>query len=277
MAALSISKAWDEASSFIRREGRLLIPVALAMFAVPATLFGWYNPSGDPNQATGGLGWPLTLAILIVAIAGQMAIAGMAIGWSGSVGGALAQALRRVWGVLATLLMVFIPLTVVLVLALALIVGSAGITNPAQVTPQTLAAVPGMSMALLAMTLIFLFLATRLFVITPVGMVETTNPVRIFARSWRMTSGHFLRLVGTLLLILVASLIASIAVAAVIGSAMTLAMGEPQPYDLSALIVALADGIVSAAISTVSAALVGRIYVQLSAGQPSVPEVKRAD
>jgi hypothetical protein len=56
---------------------------------------------------------------------------------------------------------------------------------------------------------------------------------------------------------------------------MTIAAGEPQPYNLSALIVSLADGIVSAGISAVSAALVGRIYVQLSSSAATVPDVKR--
>jgi len=78
-----------------------------------------------------------------------------------------------------------------------------------------------------------------------------------------------------LLLILIASFVASVAVTAVIGSLMTLAAGEPQPYNLSALIVSLADGIVGAGISAVSAALVGRIYVQLSSAAPTVPDVKR--
>jgi magnesium-transporting ATPase (P-type) len=275
MAKLSISKAWDEASAFLRREARLVVPVALAMFTVPATLFGWYNPSGDPNQATGGLGWPLTLILLVLAIAGQMTIAGMAIGWSGSIGSALAHALRRVWGVLGSVLIVFFPLSVVLVLVIAVMVGNSGITDPTQITAESLAAVPGLSFVLLIMTLIFLFIATRLFQISAIGMVETANPVRILARSWQLTGGHFLRLVGTLLLILIASFVASIAVTVVVGSAMTLAAGEPQPYNLSALIVSLADGVVSAAISAISAALVGRIYVQLSAGQATVPEVSR--
>lgn len=275
MAKLSISKAWEESSAFLRREARLVAPVALAMFTVPATLFGWYNPSGDPNQATGGLGWPLTLVILVLAISGQMAIAGMAIGWSGSVGSALAHALRRVWGVLGTVLIVFLPLSVALVLVIAMMVGSAGLTDPTQVTPEVLAAIPGLSFVVLIFTFIFLFVATRLFLISSLGMVETANPVRILARSWQLTSGHFLRLVGTLLLIVIASFVASLAIAVVVGSLMTMVAGEPRPYNLSALIVSLADGVVSAAISAVSAALAARVYVQLSAGQASVPEVSR--
>lgn len=275
MAKLSISKAWEESSAFLRREARLVAPVALAMFTVPATLFGWYNPSGDPNQATGGLGWPLTLVILVLAISGQMAIAGMAIGWSGSVGSALAHALRRVWGVLGTVLIVFLPLSVALVLVIAMMVGGAGLTDPTQVTPEALAAIPGLSIVVLIFTFIFLFVATRLFLISSLGMVETANPVRVLARSWQLTSGHFLRLVGTLLLIVIASFVASLAIAVVVGSLMTMVAGEPRPYNLSALVVSLADGVVSAAISAVSAALAARVYVQLSAGQASVPEVSR--
>ena len=275
MATLSISKAWEETSAFFRKEVRLVMPVALAMFTVPATLFGWYNPSGDPNQATGGLGWPLTLIILILAISGQMTIAGLSIGWSGSVGAALAQSMRRVWSVLGAVLILFFPLTVVMILVIAMMVGRAGMTDPSQISPEALAAIPGLSLVVLVFTLIFLFLATRMFLVSAIGMVETTNPIRIITRSWRLTAGHFLRLVGTLLLILIASFVASVAVTAVIGSLMTLAAGEPQPYNLSALIVSLADGIVGAGISAVSAALVGRIYVQLSSAAPTVPDVKR--
>ena len=275
MANLSISKAWDESGAFLKRETRLIMPVALATFMIPATLFGWYNPSGDPNLASGGLGWPLTLVILVLAMTGQMTIAGLAIGWSGSIGSALGHAFRRVWGLLATVFLLFVPLTVILVLVIAIMVGSAGVTDPAQVTPETLAALPQVSFVILIATLVFLFVAVRLFPLSAVAMVETANPIRLLSRCWQLTRGHFFRLLGTLLLILVASFVASIAVTAVIGSAMTLVAGEPQPYNLSALVVGLFDGVVSAAISAISAVLVGRIYVQMSAGEASVPEVKR--
>jgi hypothetical protein len=60
-----------------------------------------------------------------------------------------------------------------------------------------------------------------------------------------------------------------------VGSIMELVAGEPKPFNLSALVIALADALISAAISAVSAALVGRIYVQLSAAEARVPEVNR--
>ncbi|MFL6724191.1 MAG: hypothetical protein ACJ8E7_08680 [Sphingomicrobium sp.] len=275
MAKLSISKAWEESTTFLGRESRLVSPVALAMFMIPGALFAWYNPSGDPSKASAGLGWPLTMLVLILAVAGQMAIAGLAIGWSGSVGAALSKALRGVWGVLAAVLLIFLPLTVLLVFAIAIMIGGSGITDPTQVTAEALAAVPGLSFLLLAMTLVFLFAAVRLFPLSAVGMVETANPLRLISRCWQLTGGHFLRLLGTLLLFLIAGLVASFAITTVVGSIMELVAGEPKPFNLSALVIALADALISAAISAVSAALVGRIYVQLSAAEARVPEVNR--
>lgn len=277
MSSLSIGKAWEEASTFLRRESRLVTPVALTMFMVPATLYGWYNPTGDPNQASAGLGWPILLILLVMTIMGQMVIAGMAIGWSGSVGAGLGHAFKRVWGVLGAVMLVFIPLTVVLLLAIAILVGGAGIADPSQITPESLAKVPGVAPVLLATIVLFLFVGTKLFPMAAIGMVETANPLRLLARSWTITRGSFWRLLGTFLLILVVNFVASVAVLTVIGSIMTIAAGQAQPYNLTALIVALFDGLVGALIAAISAALVGRIYVQLSAPIASVPEVKRED
>ena len=275
MSMLSIGKAWDEASAFLRRESRLVTPVALAMFMVPATLYGWYNPTGDPNQAPAGLGWPIMLVLLVMTIMGQMVIAGMAIGWAGSVGAGLNHAFKRVWGVVGAVMLVFIPLTTAVLLAIAMLVGGAGITDPAQITPESLAKVPGVAPMLLAMVVLFLFVGTKLFPIAAIGMIETANPLRLLARSWTLTRGAFWRLFGTFLLIILVNFVASVAVLAVIGSVMTIAAGQAQPYNLTALVVALFDGLVGALIAAISAALVGRIYAQLAAPTATVPDVTR--
>ena len=275
MNSLSIGRAWDEASAFLKRESRLVTPVALAMFMAPATLFGWYNPTGDPNQASGGIGWPLTLIVWVMTIMGQMVIAGLAIGWTGSVGAGLSHAFKRVWGVLGAVMLVFIPLTILLILAIGLLLGTARIVDPTQVTPESLASVPGVMPLLLIMILVFLFVGTRLFLLAPTAMMETANPVRLLARSWRLTGAAFWRILGTFLLIIIVSFVASVAVVATIGSLMTLAAGQAQPFNLTALVIAIFNALVGAAISAIAAALVGRIYAQLAAPAAGVPEVSR--
>lgn len=275
MSTLSIGKAWDEASGFLVREIRLVTPVALALFAVPAALMGWINPEGQPGTAPAGLGWPLTLIALIVTMIGQMTVAALAIGWSGSIGSAMSLASRRVWGLLASVLLIFLPLTIVAFMILALLIGSAGMADPAQVTPEALARTPGIGLLLLLLLVLFVVIGVRLFPVSAVAISETSSPLKLLSRSWRLTSGHFGRILVVLLLVLFASIVASAAITTVVGSLMALAAGELRPFSLSALITALADGIVAAAISAISASLVGRMYVQLNVGQPSVPDVSR--
>ena len=275
MSKLSIGKAWDETSAFVVREIRLVAPVALALFAVPAALIGWINPGGQPATAPGGLGWPLMLIALIITMIGQMTIAALAIGWSGSIGSAIGLAARRVWGLLGTVLLVFVPLGIIAAIALAVLIGSAGLTDSSEFTAQTLEATPGIGLFLLVLLVLFVVIGVRLFPISAVAISETSSPVTLLKRSWRLTRGHFGRLLVVLLLILIAATVASAAVTAVVGSLMTLVAGEARPFSVSALVTGLADGVIASAITALSAALVGRIYVQLSAGQPSVPEVSR--
>jgi hypothetical protein len=275
MSKLSIGKAWDETSAFVVREIRLVAPVALALFAVPAALIGWINPGGQPATAPGGLGWPLMLIALIITMIGQMTIAALAIGWSGSIGSAIGLAARRVWGLLGTVLLVFVPLGIIAAIALAVLIGSAGLTDSSEFTAQTLEATPGIGLFLLVLLVLFVVIGVRLFPISAVAISETSSPVTLLKQSWRLTRGHFGRLLVVLLLILIAATVASAAVTAVVGSLMTLVAGEARPFSVSALVTGLADGVIASAITALSAALVGRIYVQLSAGQPSVPEVSR--
>jgi hypothetical protein len=277
MSVLSIGRAWEETSAFLRREMRLVMPVALALFAIPATLAGWISPSAQ-GQPGGGPGWLITLIVLIAAMMGQLTIAGLAVGWPESLGSAIARSFARVWGMLAAAMIAFLPLAVVAVLVLAVILGSAGLTDPARLTPEAMMRAPGITVFMIGLLLVFLFLGARLFPMSAIAFCETSSPFALLGRAWRMTSGHFGRLVAVLLLFLIAAAVLGSAVTAVIGSAVTLASGEITPFSLSALLVALFEGVVSAAVSAISAAMVGRIYAQLSGSERlSVPDVERAE
>ena len=278
MAALSIGQAWEESSAFLRREYRLVSPLALAFFAIPTALTGWISPSVNAAATEGAPSWLLTLAVLIAAMIGQISIAGLAIGWSGSLGSAIARAFARVWGVLAATMIIFLPLAMVAVVVLAVILGQAGLADPAQMTPEAVARAPGAALFVLALLIVFLVVAVRIFPISAVAFAETANPFTMIKRAWRLTSGHFLRLLGLLLLLLIAAVVASAAVTLPIGSIATLLAGDVSPFSLSALIVALFEGAISAAISAVSATMVARVYAQLAgAGTAGVPDVERVE
>lgn len=264
---LSIGKAWDETSAFLGREARLVAPVALAMFALPTVLAEWAYPGGN---AAGGAGW-LMIPVLLAVLAGQMTIVLLANGWRGSIGEALGKAARRLPVLVGGLMVVFLPIAVLATLVIGGTLVSAGITDPAAVTPAALAKMPGFLWLLLVLVILFFILGVRLFPVSAIAASEAVGPIALLKRSWQLTRGVFWRLLALVLLLGLAGLILSSAVTMVVGSVATLAVGEPKAFNTSALIVALASGLIGALVSTVSAAMAGRVYAQLAAPEPSVP------
>lgn len=264
---LSIGKAWDETSAFLGREARLLAPVALALFASPTVLAQWAYPGGN---SAGGPGW-LMIPVLLAVLVGQMTIVLLVNGWPGSIGEALGKALRRLPVLVGALMIVFLPIAIVATLVLGATLVGAGITDSAGLTPAALAKLPGFLWLMFAIVVLFLYLGVRMFPVSAIAASESVGPIALLKRSWRLTRGVFWRVLALVLLLGVVGLILSSAVTTVVGSVATLATGDPQPFNTSAMIVALASGLIGALVSTVSAAMAGRVYAQLAAPDASVP------
>ena len=276
MKTLSISKAWDEASAFLGREMRLVIPVALAVFVIPSTVIQWIEPRGALEPSTDpATSFLLFLLALLITIIGQLTITVLAIGWRGSVGEALALGFRRVWGVLMALLLVFLPFVTIAAIAAGTAMVSAGLTDPATLTAEAVAESPEVLTVLFVMFLAVLALWAKLFPMSGVAVSEGAAPLKLLGRSWSLSKGNFWRLVATVLLLLIASTVLSVAVTYAGGPIITLAFGQLEPFSSSALLIALLSALASAAVSVVGATLVGRVYVQLTAAAATVPEVSR--
>ena len=263
---LSIGKAWEETSAFLGKEARLVAPVALATFAFPAILAEWAYPGGS---AGGRASW-LMLLVLMAVIVGQMTIVLLVNGWRGSIGEAMARAARKLPALIGAMLIVFLPVMLVTIVGFGASLVSAGITDPAALTPEAIARLPNILWLLLFLSLFFIIAGVRLFPISAIAVSEPIGSVGLLRRSWNLTKGVFWRLLVLVLLLGIAAVVLDSAVTMVVGSITTLAAGEPRAFNLSALLVALASGLVGAMVSAVSAAMVGRVYAQL-ATQPSVP------
>lgn len=266
MTKLSISKAWDETSQFLSKETRLVAPVALAMFLVPTTLLDWALPG---NSATGGTALLTMLVVLALGFIGQMTIAALATGWRGSVGEAMGQAAGRVPSLFAALIIVFLPIGLIAGIVLAVAMAGAGLTDPAQMTPEAIAKLGSVRVIFLVCFAIILFAAARLFPLAALAINERPGPVAMIKRCWNLTKGNVGRLIAMTLLLLLAAAILGGAVQSVVGTGVELAIGPAKPFSLSALLIGIATGLTGAIISAVSAVLVGRIYAQLAAGSPA--------
>jgi len=58
MTKLSLSRAWEESVAVLAHEGRLLLPVALALFVLPGLIVNVSMPPAEPGQfPPRGPGW----------------------------------------------------------------------------------------------------------------------------------------------------------------------------------------------------------------------------
>ena len=263
MAALSIGRAWEESRDAIAGRGQLIWPVAMALVLVPATLLGLAMPgTAEPGAAaTSASQMLLTLAVMLVMMVGQMTLVLLVDGWRESLGAAIGAATRRLPVLIAAAFIIALPagfLAVALLAMLGLATGGDG-----QIAWQALS--PAGSLALVAILIALLWIGVRLLPLMPVVATERLGPIASLRRAFALTRGHTIRLLGFLLLFLVAFLVVAMASAAVAGVIVKLLFGTIEPWSIGALITALIGGVVQAAVVTIYSAMLARITVQLQA------------
>ena len=256
--SVSIGTAWSEAAAFLAREKRLLAPLVLALMVVPTTVSQLVQPLNPMGDSAGLRPWmAIALVALLIGIVGQMAVSRLAMGADRSLGATIGLAVRRLPATIGAFVLFFlvaslalIPLIVVMTLA----GGGATSASPA-------------SGGVNAVTLLVVFaLVPRILLAPALAMTEPRGPWALVKATWRSTRGHYWRLLAFFLLFLVASLVFAVAASSVVGSLATLALGKPEPFSVSRLLVALAGGLVQGVIATIYAAMIGRLLVQIPRG-----------
>jgi hypothetical protein len=267
VAGLSLTEAWNETAAFVKREGRLLFPVAFLMVALPRAVLGLLAPAALPGRLPEPGAWLLIAPVAIVlGTIANIAISWLALRPGGSVGEALARGARRVLPLLALFLMLGIALGLVFLvlatIALLLFVPGAGTVPP---PPGAMRAI---LIVLVPMVPLLLYLAARLLAATPVAAAEPGGPFAILARSWALSAGRVGTLLGFIVLAALLAIVISLAVQAVAGLGVIAALGPPRPGNLSLLILLLVGAVVETVVTVCLTTMVARIYAQL-AGAPT--------
>jgi hypothetical protein len=272
MSSLSIGRAWDEAKAALQANRKLIVPVALGLILLPAVIVSMIEPRVTPGDPPPPGAWMLVaLVMVIVMLVGELAIVLLVNGWRGSVGEAIGKAARRTPTFILAALCFLVP--VVLVFSIILGAAGAGTTASGQIDWTGFGAAGWL--ALLGCTLVLIYFSVRLLPLLAVVASEGAGPIAALKRSFGLTSGHFWRLFGFLLLLVIAFAVLAMTVGAVVGAGVTLALGDPEPWTLSLLLIALAGALVQAGFVMVYVAMLARIYEQLAAPMASVPEVSR--
>ena len=260
MATLSISRAWDESRAVIARDGSLLTTIALALFVLPGVVSDVAAPATPAGQLPKFGYWTvLTIIALLVTLVGQLAVIRLAIGSGLTVGEAIRHGARRGPAYLAATVMWVFPILVAAVLLAGKVAGPAASASPMA------------SVVLILLCGVALWFAVRMLMTSPVASAEAVGPLEILRRSWQLTQGHWLRLFGFFVMVLVAAVVAIAAVSAIGGILAQLLFGGVGSLTVGALFLALLVQIVSAAVSVILMVMLARIYVQLSGEGAAVP------
>jgi hypothetical protein len=267
MSRLSLSAAWDESKAIFARDGGLILTVALALLVLPEIVAGVVSP---PTSAQGAGGRLLALAMAFVGVIGQLSIIRLALGPSTTVGQAIAHGARRFPATLGALaiLIVIIGVIVIPLLVILLMTGVIAMPVEGQPPPQSFSTV------LLLIVVGCLFLAVKFIMTVPVASAEEVGPLTILKRSWNLTLGHYLALLGVEMLLLVAALVLLLS-AQFVGGGIAAALGRIEPFSASALVLSAFMGLAQAAFTVLASIMLARIYVQLAAGSESVEQVFR--
>jgi hypothetical protein len=267
MANLSLSAAWNETSAFVRREGRLLLPVAFLLVALPQALVQALSGSPVGGQAQAQqepnvVALILFLPLLAVTMVGTIALCHLALRPGAAVGEAIRVGARRFLPLLGAILLVALAFMIVLVPIFAL----TGAGTPG--------AQPGGAalIVLLLLLLAGIFIGIRLILTTPIAAATDAGPVAILRTSWRLTGPVFWKLLGLALLMMVVMFVLVLAVSAVGGILIILIAGQPEPGSISSFLTLLLIALLQTVIVAYFMTLLTRIYLQLTGASAPVPQ-----
>ena len=261
MAALSVSKAWDETKARIATDGRLMAIVAAALIVFPGLIVEVISPSSIRTDST-VLESILFLVSSLLALVGQLAIIRLAITHAVSVGEAIGHGARRMPIYLVAAILLTIAF-VLLLIPFGLAAYLAGVPFDKSSEAAFLQSPVALLLSLLYFALL-IFIAIRMLMSSPVASEEDAGPVQILRRSWDMTAGHWWRLFGFIVMFVIGALILIAAVNWVVTAVALFLFGPVAPLSASALLVGLCDSIVNGFLTVLLAVMMARIYVQLS-------------
>ena len=273
MAALSISRAWDETRVRIAADGRLMSIVAAALIVLPGLIVEVISPSSIRSEST-MLESILFLVSSLLALVGQLAIIRLAVTPAVSVGEAIGHGARRMPIYLVAAILLTIAF-IVLLIPFGLVAYAAGVPFDKSSEQAFLQSPVALLLSLLYLA-VLIFIAIRMLMSSPVASEENAGPVQILRRSWDLTAGHWWRLFGFIVIFVIGALILIAAVNWVVTAVAVFLFGAVAPMSASALLVGLFDSIVNGFLTVLLAVMMARIYLQLSGREAAAVSAPRS-
>ena len=260
MKRLSITTAWNETAAFVKRDAGALFTIAFALMALPGVIMQALAPQPTPEDMNVSGLWLLLLPVVIIlSMAGSIAISALALRRETIVGSAIAHGFRRFLPLLGATFLIGLA-AMLLMLPVVVLFG----VSVTELTAPSAGAAGTMLLAMFVLLIVFLAVWVRLMLMTPVAAAEPTGPIAIIRRSWALTAGHFWKLLGFVLLFGVAGLVVVSVITFIVGIVITLVAGAPEPGSVSNVLMLVLGGLLNAAFIVFFTTMIARIYAQLA-------------
>ena len=263
MTKLSLNDAWNETAAFVKREWRLLAPIALLLNALPMAFASAMMPTFTPQRGLEPGLWLLALPIAaFVGIIGNVAICWLAMSSGRSVGEGLKRGAARFLPLFALYLLVGLGVGFLFIIVAIL----AGLMfpgfDPQAPNPGALVGV-GLLLVLI-MVPILLYISVRLMMAAPVAAAEEGGPIAIAKRSLALTKPVFWPLLGFLVLTSILSVVIQTVVTTIAGIPVLLVAGPPTQGGISQVLLLLVGAAITTVVTVYLTTMVARIYLHLS-------------
>ena len=263
---LSIEEAFAWTQSFVAREWRLLLPVALAFLALPPLTMDLLVPPAvwdtlthaveaqNPQAAAGAMriALPAMAAVLAVAAFGGLTITAMALLPGISVREALLLALRRLLPMFGALLLVAagqLGLAMILTMAFA----AAHLIGPG---PQSLLVGVVMGVSLLV--------TVRLVALAPMIVTRRVSALSAIRESWFLSRGAFWRILAAILIYAVGAGVVMFALDYGVGILLTLSAQAVGAVELGRALIAVFERGIGGLLALGLHLLIAAIFRQLN-------------
>ena len=267
MAGISLSAAWDETNRLIRREATLLVPVALALIVLPSVVLDQFRPdavalpAADTAFRAAMLANPASLLITLYA---SLVLTLLALRPGISVAEALRGALRRFGVAAGASLLLGVAFALLIAPALPVIVGGERAVRTMNPAFALL-----LSLYLIAVSVALVYVLVRLLLLNTVAAAERLGVFATVARSWELTRGLFVRLIGFIAMFVLVSAVAGIAVVTG-GGTVLLGLGRLLGDEgIGRLLLDIVRDLANAVFVTWLYLMLAAIYRQVAAGSKS--------
>ncbi|WP_448663574.1 glycerophosphoryl diester phosphodiesterase membrane domain-containing protein [Sphingomonas sp. CJ20] len=265
---VKMGTVWDRTAEFLSDNIGIVLPVALLAFFVPASIEGNF----EAVLATAGPGLTLALrltqlAFAVLSLWGTLALCAMALDLAGeATAGQIAQ--RRLLSALLVWVVLGVAALVLLAPGFAILVAG-GVDLMAlsrgEIPDMGRGTAGAVVLYALLYIVVLMWVGARLVLVTP-ALVRENRGFGALARSWRLTRGAALRIVGVILLYLAVSWVAQLAANTVFGSIFALVAGDDsQGVSLHGVLTSIVVAAVQTAFLVIVPVFEAKLYLALTA------------